>query len=54
MRCIVTRLEIDMKKVKIAFFIKYEVGLASFIENDCSGDYRKLLLALVKGDTDDD
>ncbi|XP_033645105.1 annexin A13-like [Asterias rubens] len=53
-RCIVSRSEIDMRKIKIAFFIKYEVGLASFIKDDCSGDYGKLLLALVKGDTDDD
>ena len=43
-----------MKNVKIAFFLKYGVGLASFVADDCSGDYKKLMLALVKGDTDDD
>jgi len=53
-RCVVSRSEIDMKRIKIAFFVKYGVGLRSFIEGDCSGDYAKLLLTLVKGDTDDD
>ncbi|XP_022089502.1 annexin A13-like [Acanthaster planci] len=51
-RCVVTRAEIDMKSVKIAFFLKYGVGLKSFIASDCSGDYAKLLLALVKTDED--
>ncbi|XP_038050939.1 annexin A13-like [Patiria miniata] len=51
-RCIVTRSEIDMKSIRIAFFLKYGVGLKSFIEADCSGDYAKLLVALVKADED--
>ncbi|XP_033118701.1 annexin A13-like [Anneissia japonica] len=53
-RVIVTRSEIDLKRIKAAFFVKYEKGLATFVEEDTSGDYKKMLVALVKGDTDDE
>jgi len=46
-RAIVTRCEVDMVQIKEAFQKKYGKSLGSFIEGDCSGDYKKLMLALV-------
>ncbi|XP_071952090.1 annexin-B12-like [Antedon mediterranea] len=46
-RLIVTRSEIDLQDVKRAFLDTYHKTLYKFIEGDCSGDYRKLLQALV-------
>ena len=45
-------LQIDLRRIKAAFFVKYEKGLATWVEEDTSGDYKKLLVALVKGDDD--
>ncbi|WP_411026858.1 annexin, partial [Salmonella sp. s55044] len=36
-RIIVSRSEIDLLRVRAAFMVKYEVGLASFIDEDCGG-----------------
>lgn len=49
-RIIVSRSEIDLLRIKAAFFVKYEKGLATWVEEDTSGDYKKLMVALVKGD----
>ncbi|XP_072016622.1 annexin A13-like isoform X1 [Amphiura filiformis] len=49
-RVIVSRSEIDLLRIKAAFFVKYEKGLASWVEEDTSGDYKKILLGLIKGD----
>jgi len=46
-RAVVTRCEVDMVQIKEAFKKKYGKTLGSFIEGDCSGDYKKLILALV-------
>jgi len=47
-RVIVTRSEIDMVNIKEEFENAYGQSLASFIEGDVSGDYKKFLLALVQ------
>lgn len=47
-RCVVTRSEIDMVQIKQEFQKKYGKTLGSFIKGDCSGDYKKMLLALCK------
>lgn len=47
-RCVVTRAEVDMVQVKEEFLKKYGKTLGSFIKGDCSGDYKKMLLALCK------
>ncbi|XP_059481954.1 annexin B9-like [Neocloeon triangulifer] len=46
-RLIVTRAEIDLSGIKVAFLHMYGKTLESFIEGDCSGVYKKLLLALA-------
>ena len=40
-------LQIDMVQIKACFLEQYKQTLWKFIENDCSGDYRKLLQAIV-------
>jgi annexin A7/11 len=46
-RLVVTRSEVDLKNVAQAFQRNYKKSLRDFISGDCSGDYRKLLLAVV-------
>jgi hypothetical protein len=48
-RVIVTRCEIDMVQIKAEFQRAFGKTLESFIEDDTSGDYKKMLLALVRG-----
>jgi len=46
-RVVVSRCEVDMVQIKSEFQQRYKQPLAQFIKDDCSGDYKKLLLALV-------
>lgn len=46
-RLIVSRCEIDMVQICDEFMKKYHKSLGTMIKSDCSGDYEKLLLALV-------
>lgn len=46
-RLIVTRSEIDLKQISKTFMKTYGKTLQEFIKGDCSGDYRKLLLAVL-------
>jgi len=46
-RIIITRSEIDMGDIKEEYEKKYEQSLASRIEEDCSGDFKRLLVALL-------
>lgn len=46
-RLIVTRSEIDMGEIKQAFSHQYGKSLEDFISDDCSGHYKKCLLALI-------
>ncbi|XP_055867945.1 annexin A11-like [Biomphalaria glabrata] len=46
-RAVVSRSEVDMQFIKQEFQSKYGKSLASFIEGDTSGDYKKLLVAIV-------
>jgi len=48
-RIIVTRSELDLENIKAEFLKKYGETLASWVEDDTSGDYRKLLLRLIGG-----
>jgi annexin A7/11 len=48
-RLIVNRSNNDLETVKIRFMEKYKKTLESWINDDCSGDYKDALLALVKG-----
>lgn len=47
-RIVVARSEIDMVEIKERFFDKYNKSLAKMIKDDTSGDYKNLLIALVK------
>lgn len=46
-RCVVSRSERDLVEIKQTFLQKYHKTLFKMIEGDCSGDYKKLLLAVV-------
>ncbi|XP_059480511.1 annexin B9-like isoform X2 [Neocloeon triangulifer] len=46
-RVIVSRSECDLGDIKVAFQQKYGKSLESFIEGDCSGDYKRILIAMV-------
>jgi len=48
-RIVITRCEIDMVQIKEEFQRLYGKTLVSYIQGDTSGDYKKLLLALVGG-----
>lgn len=49
-RIIVSRSEVDLVEVKRAFLDRYHKTLYKMIEGDTSGDYRKLLQAIVRSD----
>lgn len=46
-RLVVTRCEVDLADIKKAFQANYGKSLEDWISGDCSGDYKRLLLALV-------
>lgn len=46
-RIVVTRSEIDLVQIKQVFSQMYQKSLSTMISGDTSGDYRKLLLAIV-------
>jgi len=48
-RAMVSRSEVDLVDVKAAFEMKYEQTLEAFIEDDISGDYKRLMLAICQG-----
>jgi len=48
-RVIVSRCEVDMKQIKAEFQKRYGKDLNSFVRDDVSGDYRRLMLALISG-----
>ena len=39
--------QVDLVEIKAAFLQKYHKTLYKMIQGDCSGDYKKLLLAAV-------
>jgi annexin A7/11 len=47
-RNIILRSEIDMREIKIEFQKLYSKSLESFIKGDCSGDFEKALLCIVR------
>jgi annexin A7/11 len=46
-RVVVSRCEVDMVQIKDAFQRNYGKSLVQFIKDDCSGDYERVLIALV-------
>lgn len=48
-RVMVSRSEIDLACVKEEFQSLYETELAQWIEDDCGGDYKRLMLAICEG-----
>ena len=47
-RVLVTRDEIDLKEINQVYKQKYNMTLREQIEDECSGEYKKLLVAMVK------
>jgi len=41
------RMQSDLKDIAAAFFRNYKKLLREFVADDCSGDYRKLLLLIL-------
>nr|XP_054774895.1 uncharacterized protein LOC129283083 [Lytechinus pictus]XP_054774896.1 uncharacterized protein LOC129283083 [Lytechinus pictus]XP_054774897.1 uncharacterized protein LOC129283083 [Lytechinus pictus] len=48
-RIVISRAEVDMLNIKGEFQSAYQQSLGQFIADDTSGDYKKILLALVGG-----
>lgn len=48
-RVMVSRCEVDMKQIKEEFQRRYGQSLEAFVRDDVSGDYRRLMLALIGG-----
>ncbi|KAL3316601.1 Annexin A6 [Cichlidogyrus casuarinus] len=46
-RVVITRCEIDMVQIKIAFEKEYGKSLGEWIKDDTSGDFRRILLVLI-------
>lgn len=46
-RVVATRAEVDMELIKEKYYKRNSVTLASAISDDTSGDYEKMLLALI-------
>jgi len=46
-RIVISRCEVDMVEIKREFAQRYHKSLARFIDEDTSGDYRKMLVHLV-------
>jgi annexin A7/11 len=49
-RIVVSRSEVDMVEIKREFTAKYHKTLSKMIEGDTSGDYRRMLIAIVGKD----
>ena len=49
-RVLVTRDEIDLKEINAIYKIKYGMTLKEQVADECGGDYKNLLLALIKSD----
>lgn len=47
-RVVVSRSEVDLEQIKQEFHKMFKKSLSEFIKDDTSGDYRKVLLQLVK------
>jgi len=45
-RIVVGRSEVDLEDIKEVFYGKYEKSLYEFIDDDCGGDYKRLLLGI--------
>ncbi|XP_033629438.1 double zinc ribbon and ankyrin repeat-containing protein 1-like isoform X1 [Asterias rubens] len=50
MRIVVSRCEVDLQNIKAEFQSAFNQTLGKFIAGDTSGDYKKILLALVGGE----
>jgi len=46
---IVLRSELDLGNIKQEFERMYEQSLESWVEGECSGDYEKIMVALIRG-----
>lgn len=44
---LIARSEIDLGNIKLEFVKNYEKTLDQWIEDECSGDYKKMVLALI-------
>ncbi|KAI6654761.1 Annexin A7-like [Oopsacas minuta] len=49
-RIVVSRCEVDMVEIKLEFMKMYKKSLSTMIKGDTSGDYKRLLIALVGED----
>ena len=49
-RILVTRDEVDLKEINSIYKIKYGMTLKEQVADECGGDYKNLLLALIQSD----
>jgi len=47
-RIIVSRSETDLADIKDKFQGKFDISMEEYVESDCGGDYKRMLLAILK------
>ncbi|KJE94539.1 annexin XIIIb [Capsaspora owczarzaki ATCC 30864] len=48
-RAIVSRAEIDMEEIKVSFIGTHKKSLLNWVQSDCSGDYKRMIEAILGG-----
>ena len=47
-------IQVDLAEIKLVFKEMYEQTLSSFVKDDCSGDYKRMLIAIIGYEEEDE